>query len=376
MNGNKASLIRLVCRIRRCWNYAMYYIGVRGNRGVAKKLFKDNFDLLKDCKKAFFQLATTRCELENFVECYKRKAIKTHKLQNIALNENEPIFLCVVKDDLIRVKAQLEWYRKIGVRHFAYIDNMSTDGTFEYLEKQDDVSLFSIDEEYHTNRQHAWTRQATDILGYEKWYFLLDSDEFFAYPGMEKNPITRYIDFLEKKNINCVFALMLDMYSKDGLFKSSMSNDDFMKEYCYFDTDSYKITVRATRMGISGGPRIRLFNGTCQVKYPLVKLSKSIIHDSHSKCPFELNFQTLAPIAFLLHYKFLPADISKFEDHVKSEVHYGGSKEYKLYMDVYKKNPGATFLYDGSAKFNNSMDLLKINIGDNKFFDEFLKKEE
>jgi len=347
-----------------------------------KKTYKENIEHFKNCKDALYQMATYgHCnDFALFIDSYKNKAVKPVKVLDIVLCENDPILICVVKDDLSRIKIQIEYHRKIGVKHFAYIDNMSKDGTFEWLEKQNDVSLFSTSEEYRSARQRSWMRQTVDFLGYDKWYLDLDSDELFSYPGIENKPISKYIDFLEKKNIQSVFTLVLDMYSKNSLFSSFVSEYDFLKEYCYFDTDTYKIQKTILRYNVSGGPRTRILSKSdqsdiqCLTNYSLVKWSKSMIIRAHHNFPLSSNFETSLPIAVILHYKFLPQDHLKFEDHVKTGVHVGGSAEYKRYMKTFNENPCTSFYHERSQKLDNSMDLMKIDIINKGFFGEFLAK--
>ena len=55
--------------------------------------------------------------------------------ENIKIEEignKTPILICIVKDDIQRIEMSLNYYRKMGVKNFVYVDNMSTDGTFEY----------------------------------------------------------------------------------------------------------------------------------------------------------------------------------------------------------------------------------------------------
>ncbi|MDR0307891.1 MAG: glycosyltransferase family 2 protein [Chitinispirillales bacterium] len=354
-----------------------FSFGFTKNAKLAAKLYKENNEFLKDCRTAFFDMAFDGRNMVEYVNSYKNKTVMPVRVLNIPLNENDAIFLCVVKNDLIRVKAQIDYHRKIGIKHFAYIDNMSTDGTFEWLENQNDVSLFRASEEYRSDRQRSWMRQATDVFGYDKWYLDMDSDELFSYPGIESKPIDKYIDFLEKNEIHTVFTLVVDMYSKCSLFNSSSCDDNnFLEKYCYFDTSTYKIQKKKTCPLLGGGPRMRLFtikrHRLNLTNYSLVKLSKSTIIGAHNNYPFKLNFDTPAPIAFLLHYKFLPSDNLKFKEHVKSGVHARGSIEYKRYMEVFDENPNASFYYEDSQKLNDSMDLLRINIVDKRFFNKFL----
>ncbi len=349
--------------------YNIKYIMLRLGLGKTAAFFKQNSEYFSDYKEAMYQMAAKGNDVKGFLNSYKNKTVKVIRVLDMPHNESVPIFLCAVKDDLPRVKAQVEYHRSIGITQFAYIDNMSTDGTFEWLLNQDDVSLFRVDEKYNGTVRNAWRRQVTDILGYDKWYLILDSDEFFTYPGIENHPIHEYIKHLEREKIHSILAFMLDMYSKDSLFKSSLAlDDDFRKEFCYFDTNTYKIQQTHQEWVIKGGPRSRLFStGNRLTKYPLIKLKKSTLVQTHSNLPRNLNFDVSLPIAVLLHYKFLPYDASIYEDRMNAGIYANGSGAYKAVMKEYHNNQNISFYYDKSQKLDTSMDLLQIEIFNKKF---------
>lgn len=343
-----------------------------------KKLYINNIESFKDCKKAFYDMASDGRDIDVFIDSYAKKNVKQIKIINTLLVENEPILLCAVKNDLLKVKKQLEYHRNIGIKHFAYIDNMSTDGTYEWLVEQSDVSLFRVNEEYRTDKRCSWIRQATDLLGYDKWYLIIDSDEFFCYPGIENRNIKGYIDFLTENKIKSAFSLMVDMYSKDNLFGLSDSKKNIINKFCYFDINTYKTEKRPALRFTFGGPRMRLFLNKnekykfCLTKYPLLFLTKSMITGVHNNYPYNVNFDKKAPIGVLLHYKFIPSDIEKYKDIVKTQIYAGEGNEYKKYINAYNKNSALSFYYQGSQKLNSSMDLMKINILDKRFFFKFL----
>ena len=308
-----------------------------------------------------------------FIDSYQRKGVKTIRLAETTAPPHEPILLCAVKDDLERVKAQIEYHKKIGVQHFAYIDNMSTDGTYEWLRQQNDVSLFVVEEAYSAAKRTAWRKQVMDILGYDRWYLVLDSDEFFCYPAIEHVPITHYVEYLESKGLGSAHAPLIDMYSKEALFSTSEKEDkdrSFFDAYCYFDTDTYLSYALYRKRGVQGGPRARLFPASIISisKYPLVKARAATISSCHRNYPLQ---EQKWATAFLLHYKFLPSDVHKCMDIIRSGNYYLGSHNYKQYMEAYEQNPNLTFYYEGSQKFNSSMDLLKINLCDRQFFKDF-----
>jgi hypothetical protein len=372
-------LFDMICRLEYDLNWIIYSLALNRTGRHTRKLIRENIDTVKDFRVSLTQMLFdygTAYPINTYIDSYKNKSVQLIKPANKPFSETSPVLLCVVKNDSVKIKAQLDYHRRIGIRHFAYIDNISTDGIFEWLLEQDDVSLFRTNEPFNDIVKESWKKQAADMLGYEKWYLLLDPDEFFTYPGIEDSPIHEYIAFLEKRTIKTVPSLMVDMYSKEGLFKSV--NDDFMKDYRFFDTDTYRRRNIKRFQFMDKGPRWRLFSDNDTVvlpvltRYALIKLSRSMVMSTHKNHPNSLNFRTSGAAAFLLHYKFLPYEKLKYNEFAKPNgINSLAHGEYRQLSKVFSNNPNLSFYFDGSQQFNNSMDLMKINIIDKDFFKRF-----
>ncbi len=305
----------------------------------------------------------------SFAKAYLNPSVKLLNENWKSVNLKEPIFICAVKNDLIRIQLQLEHYRKINIQHIVYIDNGSTDGTFEYLNKQPDVNLFTTSENFNASIKDAWIRQVMDYYGYDRWYLIVDSDELFIYPHLEKVGILKLIDILESRKEYALLSMMLDMYTKNTIFDLTQVTDtpeDIVKQYSFFDTDSYVIKKDGSFTNISGGPRERIFSKNKEfkpllTKYPLIKMQRNSFYGYHwfiSK-----NKLYHYPLfSALLHYKFLPIDNIKYVKIVKEGTYAGGSAEYRQYLKVLEKEPNQSFYYENSCQLTTSWDLSKIKI--------------
>lgn len=89
--------------------------------------------------------------------CQKFYEINLNCIKNVKINleKNDPIVIFMVKNDLIRTKMILNYYRKLGIKLFAVLDDSSTDGTYEFLYKQNDVDLYTSNYSYTTNIRQA-----------------------------------------------------------------------------------------------------------------------------------------------------------------------------------------------------------------------------
>jgi hypothetical protein len=303
-----------------------------------------------------------------FYEAYEKRALEKVKdaVLDTPLAPNEPILVCHTRDDLARVKLQLSYYRECGVRHFVYIDNKSADGTYEYLCEQRDVTLYRAISIFFAPVSAAWNRQVMDELGYGKWYLLVDSDEFFSYPGIEEHTLPEYIDRLEQNNIACVFSPMINMYQKGTVY--SGTDDEVYERFVWFETNAYALVKSKERINLFSENRVGVKN-VWLGKYSLVKMRPDMLWMScttHCVYPVSYNFQT-GVVAVLKHYKFIPSDR---ERHLR--INYPDSrKRYKQYKRYIDEHPNESICPANAAEFKTSRDLFAIDVFDRKFYDSF-----
>lgn len=297
--------------------------------------------------------------LDAKIECIKENFDKNN------MEKNVPILVCPVKNDIHRVQMSLDYYRSIGVKYFVYIDNLSTDGTQEYLQKQSDVNLYVCKTPYTTLNREAWINRILSYYGFERWYLCVDSDELFVYENMEEVSIEKYINSIDISKNRRIKSILLDMYSKEPIFKSDIPQEEIRNYYCYFDKNSYtqKFTYKLDL--IKGGPRQRIFfkdgNSNTLTKYPLFFFKEGDIQCcSHFQFPFKYNCNLPCKTA-LLHYKFLKDDLEKYVERARKKNYSNGSIEYQKYIEAYEKGKDIIF-YDNkySIKFEDSTSLRKI----------------
>lgn len=288
--------------------------------------------------------------------CVKRVTPESCAAQDV-------ILICCVRNDLLRVQQVYQHHRHIGIHHMAFVDNMSDDGTFEWLMAQD-VDVYQTSERYHAGAKSAWVRKVQKQYGFNRWYLVVDSDELFSYVGMEKHPISQLVWKLEENHITRMRAFLLDMYANKPLFQGGDTEENFVEEYRYFDADSYYNENDFRGIMLRGGPRKRVFEAGTDyaqplTKYPLLFASNEDVWADHTPMPFEKNFHSPC-LGVLKHYKFLPSDQKKFIEIANSGNYAHGSYEYKNYIEKTQDNHFLSFYNDGSVEFSSSQDLKKI----------------
>ncbi len=373
--------------------YIFHYPQIKNNISE-KKQFMENLkkrdkNLYQYSEKAFDHLCFTMTDsnlYRNFLQSYQNRGVRClQKKITHSIPHNEVIFVGVVKNDLSKIKMQVAHHSSIGVQNFVYIDNMSSDGTREWLCAQN-VDLYQVDEPFSSLMKVAWIRQITDLYGYNRWYLVLDSDELLVYPGMEYSKIDNLIHFAENENMNFVQSFLIDVYSKGKIFIDSTENkninigiDNLKEQNIYFDTDSYYFRPSYKGLRIIGGPRTRVFSTKQEPFTPLLTknifayLRKEDMLGVHYLRPYYKNFDHPI-ISGLLHYKFLPEDYHKYRQIASNGNYASGSREYKRYLQILEQNQGLIFFYEKSQRWHSSLDLLKINIMNQEYCKKFISQ--
>lgn len=289
------------------------------------------------------------------VEVIRKTEVKT---------ENIPIVVLCIKNDLRRIRILVEHYRALGVEKFAFMDNGSDDGTFEWLLKQPDIDLFRCFEHYQTAVKEGWINRIVSHYGFNRWYILTDSDELGTYIGMEQHSLRDVIKYAEQYGIKRFKGLTIDMYVDGQPFGNT---DDIRGDYRFMDVDTYfekEVTVGKYKYkAYLGGPRHRLMNSNITLsKFPLVYFEKGMVSDSaHVQFPHSLLSQYQCYIG-ILHYKFIDKDFEVYRKRAQTKSGFStGGLMYKEYMNFIEKTEGINFVYKDSIEFNNSDSLKRIS---------------
>ena len=282
----------------------------------------------------------------------------------------EILCLLRVRNEILRIQSVLEHHRAIGIDRFFVIDNSSDDGTLEFLKRQPDVALFIADEEYSTSSGGMkWLHLILDTFLEDRWSLIVDADELFVYPHFERNNLGMLCSFLDKDSHRTMFAMMLDMYSKEPISKTVHNQQSSLLNTCeYFDLGPYDVYTSPDFpfIKIRGGPRRRrLWDPNTNLrapalsKAPLIKWKRGFryISSTHTMSPAP---QTIPEVCgALLHFKFLDDFHRRAKIESRREQHYAGAVQYKQYLKKMDENPNMNLYYEGSVRYRNSSTLLE-----------------
>jgi Glycosyl transferase family 2 len=260
--------------------------------------------------------------------------------RRVTCDLHDVIVTCVMRNGILHLDSFLRHYRKLGVKHFVFLDTGSTDGSVNRLLNEDKITLLQTSAPYrvYENLMKLFLAE-TYCLG--RWCLTADIDELFDYPYSEVVTFPDFISYLNRENYNAVITQMLDMFSDVPLSKlCSRPEDDLRLKYSYYDLSSitkhkyqYSDVPDRRIMMHSGGIRKRLFgtdNGLTKVSLFLM--------DGEIK-PFFTTWHHVenARIAdvscVLLHFPFVQSFYDKVSEAVVSGRYgYHVNDEYKAYL--------------------------------------------
>jgi hypothetical protein len=230
----------------------------------------------------------------------------------------------------------LSYYRALGVDHFFFIDNGSTDGTFEALLEHDDVSVFQALGSFSQAACGVfWANHLMRRFGVGHWCLHLDMDEGFVYPGMETRDLRCLLSYLDANGFETLQCTMVDMYPRT--LDASGDGNPFEKSR-YFDRDYYSMAVEFPPYNlVQGGLRARLSGRSLMMnKAPLIRMAADscYILNNHYHTHLRVADITCA----VLHYKFVGDILSRIDEAIERREHFMGARFYKALRDPLDQN--------------------------------------
>lgn len=276
----------------------------------------------------------------------------------IPFNTKELRLYSVIRNERPRMRFFIEYYKKMGVDRFFFIDNFSTDKIEEELLSYQNVHVYKSTLNFYQTRV-IHLKKLVQKYSNGSWCLLVDPDEFLRFPFDNILNLKSLIIYLEGKKAFGFKTLLLDMYSNKKIKETCLTSKKTPFQVCeYFDRKGYVLLDEM----MYGGVRSRVFglDEVCLTKYPLFK-NIPLLRQKFSNVHENPGITDTSTTGILFHFKFFDLFIKKAPEEAKREEHWKKSLEYKIYI---KKKLSDLNLYSDhySIKFINLYQLYKLKL--------------
>ncbi|MFT6674472.1 MAG: hypothetical protein ACJAVM_000655 [Sulfitobacter sp.] len=252
---------------------------------------------------------------------FARSVRHLHGPKQLQVGENEVVLIALVRNGSYYLDAFFDYYRALGVTHFVFFDNGSTDETLARIAAEPgtviDQSPLPLALYEDLIRQYP-----AQAYGQDRWCLYVDMDEIFDFEGREKLGISGLISYLQGQGATAMVAQMLEMFPKVPLREAAqMPYGQVLDEFSYFDISavekydyhSPEISFAALLPGnritndaikfCFGGVRGKVFGETCCLtKHPLVFNGPDVVLMTHPHLSQGIICADISGV--IKHYKF------------------------------------------------------------------------
>lgn len=296
----------------------------------------------------------------------KIKELVYRSPHEIKLQPNDILLFSVEHNELLRLPSLLNHYRKLGVKHFFFIDNNSTDGSFEFLLSQPDCYVFWTNSSfYEAHMGTAWINALVHRYATKgQWCIHPDADELMVYPHMETQDLSNLTRYLDEQGYEIISSYMLDMYPATKEQQLAFKPEDDMLEsspYFYNDYTHLHYIHCPYNHPIGGIFGYLDVSPGLFTKTSLFKFSHNfyLLNSTHSTTPCRVADISSA----YLHFKMLGDFQAKAIEETKRKEHWAGGNNYKKYATIYERDDVHDLsTLDKSVKYQNSQQLVELGL--------------
>ncbi len=244
-----------------------------------------------------------------------------HGPKVLDVGPGDVVLIALVRNGSYYLDAFFRHYRAMGVQHFVFIDNGSTDDTIARITREKgtviDQCTLPLAGYEDLIRQYP-----ANTYGQNRWCLYVDMDEIFDFEGRSAIGIRGLVGYLEAQGHTALVAQMLEMFPKTALnMAAEMSFKQALLEFSYFDLSAVaKYDYHAVDIPFAalltdntlatpdvkfcfGGVRGKVFGeNCCLTKHPLVFNGPGVTPAPHPHLSMGVNCADVT--AVIKHYKF------------------------------------------------------------------------
>lgn len=292
-----------------------------------------------------------------------------------ALSSAPVIVVAVARNERVLLPHFLSHYRGLGVTHFVIVDNLSEDGSREWLLQQHDVTVYSADTEYrHSNFGVAWQEAVLGAHGLGRWVVLADIDEFLIYRGSAGRSLVDLTRNLEADGTDSAVVLMVDMYPPGDLDTADFATTEpFTAANCHdrhpllpwrlgsgaYSNSPTWLSALRHRLIPQSAPNMYTSQKVALIRYrPWMRFSEGLHYASGVRPAAER-------LAFA-HFKYHRGFREKVMQEISRKQHFDNASEYRRYMNMLSEagsrffDPALSQQYQGADAL---LDMLEEQLG-------------
>lgn len=301
-----------------------------------------------------------------------------HGPEEVAIEPDELVVLCVVRDGRPYVRSFVGHYASMGVKHMVFLDNGSTDGTVEALQKYDNVTVLQTRLPFR-NYQLSMRRYLIHRFGKVRWSLSVDMDELFDYPYSDVVGLGSLLRYLNNGGYTAVVAQMLDMFPEKPLMsvlgdESELADteDEPLKErHRFYDISGVRVQEYFPSGGNNNvltnekikwfrdGIKTTLFGHRAMLsKHPLVFFDGKIIPvDGTMHRTSNAHVADLSCV--LLHYKLLDRLYEQALRAVSEKNYPNRHEKYEKYVSALEASPELQIKRETAREIESVNDLVE-----------------
>ncbi|NUH66085.1 glycosyltransferase family 2 protein [Sulfitobacter sp. S0837] len=244
-----------------------------------------------------------------------------HGPQKLDVAPGDVVLIALVRDGAYYLDRFFAYYRAMGVRHFVFIDNGSSDGTIARIMEEPgtviDQSLLPLSEYEDLIRQYPAQK-----YGQNRWCLYVDMDEIFDFEGRKDIGIHGLARYLQTQGYTALVAQMLEMFPKASLAETAkLTYPQALRDFLYFDISAVRrldyhspdipfsallanneLSNDAVKFAF-GGVRGKVFGeDCCLTKHPLIFNGPGVMPAPHPHLSCGVKVADFT--AVIKHYKF------------------------------------------------------------------------
>ncbi len=244
-----------------------------------------------------------------------------HGPTSLDIAPDDVVLIALVRNGSYYLDGFFRHYRAMGLQHFVFIDNGSTDDTIARIKREKGTVIDQC--KLPLARYEDLIRQyPAQTYGQDRWCLYVDMDEIFDFEGRNTIGIKGLVRYLNAGGYTGLVAQMLEMFPKSPLSAvADMPFKQALLEFQYFDLSTVvRYDYHAADIPFAplltdnslasdkikfcfGGVRGKVFGeNCCLTKHPLIFNGPGVTPAPHPHLSMGLRCADMT--AVIKHYKF------------------------------------------------------------------------